>query len=438
MNNEVIVDEEYSYNGKKKKYKWGTIVPLIGGMTIGNKMATGTEPDFFISYPAFGSNDQHIRKYMPDVPYYLLDPSTNELLEATEENPEINEGIDSSTFEGVDFISAVCPCSGLSMMNASKKKGSGGARGSDAKQNDWLYRSAEYVLENIKPKVFFGENAPGLYTNSGKGVVEKLKDIAEKHDYTLSLIKTNTILHGIPQKRERTFYFFWKLEDSVPLFDNYKRPYKELGEYLAEIPDDAEHQNWFPGLAKIDNDPYISFIKYKEGDNWREAALKCTTATSYIAHNKHIDEALEWFESEDNWKPKDEKYRERVIKYLNHIKYKLSLGKGWWDGTPHFFEGTMNAVIGRSILATVHPTEERGLNIRDVLHLMGLPHDFNIPDTKYYNHAAQNVPTCTARDMTYEVMKFIDGKLDMVPEKFMRQNNTKARIDNKIKAVKLF
>ena len=39
------------------------------------------------------------------------------------------------------------------------------SRGSDAVQNQWMIRSAVFVLETIKPKCFWGENAPGLFTS---------------------------------------------------------------------------------------------------------------------------------------------------------------------------------------------------------------------------------------------------------------------------------
>lgn len=59
------------------------------------------------------------------------------------------------------------------MLNRSKNDGTG--RGSDAEINKWMFDSAEYVLGKIKPKVFWGENAPGLFTNIGEGVVEGLR-----------------------------------------------------------------------------------------------------------------------------------------------------------------------------------------------------------------------------------------------------------------------
>ena len=39
-----------------------------------------------------------------------------------------------------------------------------------------------------------------------------------RYGYSCSLIKTSTLLHGIPQNRVRTFYFFWK-SPTVPILD---------------------------------------------------------------------------------------------------------------------------------------------------------------------------------------------------------------------------
>ncbi len=81
----------------------------------------------------------------------------------------------------VDVVNSVCPCAGLSMLNTSAS--------SDSATNDWMLESAKYVLGEVKPKVFWGENAPGLYGNMGKPVVEKLlKTIGEEFGYTFTFI----------------------------------------------------------------------------------------------------------------------------------------------------------------------------------------------------------------------------------------------------------
>ena len=55
------------------------------------------------------------------------------------------------------------------MLNRSK------GRGSDAEANKWMFKSAEYVLGKIKPKVMWGENAPLLFTPKGQDVVARLR-----------------------------------------------------------------------------------------------------------------------------------------------------------------------------------------------------------------------------------------------------------------------
>jgi site-specific DNA-cytosine methylase len=431
-------------NGSKQenKVKWAAVVPLIGGMSIGNYEATGNKPEFILSYPEFMSNDQHIRNYWPDVPYSLIDSKTNELLpdEIQEEKQcyKCHKEELRKKFEGVDFVTSIPPCAGLSMMNASNKAGSSGARGSDAKQNEWMYKSTHFILENIRPRVLFGENAPGLYTKTGAGVVENLKKIAEQYNYSFSVYKTNTIYHGIPQKRERTFYFLWDSE-SAPIFNEYRREHVTLEQYLKTVPVNAPQQDIFPSFSSVKNNPFVMFLKEKEGENWREVALQYKTATNWLVSNKHLDNMLDWLETDYLiGEEKYDKVREKTAKYLRHVKEKVGMGMGWWDGTPHFFGETINAVIGRTILTTVHPTEERGLNMREIMHLMGLPHDFEITNVNHYNHIAQNVPTCTARDMTYEVMKFLKGDLVSSEQKFIKQTNSQKRIDTPISAKQLF
>ena len=51
--------------------KYGTIVPLIGGMSVANKTITGSDPSFFLSYPGFESNDAHAVNHFKKTHEYL-------------------------------------------------------------------------------------------------------------------------------------------------------------------------------------------------------------------------------------------------------------------------------------------------------------------------------------------------------------------------------
>ena len=76
-----------------------SIIPLIGGETIGSEKAFSERPIHILSYEPFMENDSHIlNHYENDVPYHLLDRG---------EKPE----------KKADVVSSVCPCAGLSMMS---------------------------------------------------------------------------------------------------------------------------------------------------------------------------------------------------------------------------------------------------------------------------------------------------------------------------------
>jgi len=381
--------------------RYASIVPLIGGFTIGNYMATGKKPEALISYSAFGANETHLRNYWPDVPYYNLD-----------------ENEPGSMLKGLDFVSSTCPCAGLSMLNYSKGK-SGMSRGSDAAQNEWMYKSSRYVLETLRPRVLFGENAPGLYGDLGKGVVEKLFEIGQEYGYSMSLVKTSTSKHGIPQERNRTFYFFWDSENA-PILGSYNRSRKGLVEYLAEVPSEASLQESF-NMWKLEDLPTIRFLEEVKGMTWKEImqAKDYGTLNWYIVRKGYLDECIEYTE-----KVMPDSVDLRVLK---HIKEKLAQGKGFWDGSPRLGTDAFNAVISKNMACGAHPTEKRFITVREYMHLMGLPHDYELLNISQWNHIAQNVPTATARDWTYEVLKYLRGELPSSGVKLFRQNNLAAK-----------
>ena len=224
---------------------WGTIVPLIGGLSYAAKQVTGVDPSFFLSYAPFGENELNAKAYFKNTPHYLLDS-------------ENRGGFDVSANQDVDFVNAVCPCAGLSLLSSGNPE-------QRAKMNHWMLESARFVTGEVKPKVFWGENAPALYSNGGKHVRDELREIAEKNGYSFSIYATNTMLHGIPQSRKRTFYFFWR-DSNVPIFDYYRVDTPCFQDYLKSVTPGITHHT----TADIDEakrhlltNPYIMFLQHK-------------------------------------------------------------------------------------------------------------------------------------------------------------------------------
>lgn len=381
--------------------KYLNIIPLVGGMTVANIQATKKKPEIIFSFEPFKNNDSHVLFNYPNIPYVLLDT----------ENPKES---DLSKFEtklkNIDFVSSVCPCAGLSMYSAGKKS-------AKAKQNEWMFKTADFILDRVKPKVFFGENAPGLFTQLGEKVGETLFEIGQQYGYSFTIYRTNTIFHGIPQNRPRTFYFFWNSR-TAPIMSWYKRDKKTLSEYLKEIPENTlyhteEDKKQCKEIAESD---YTWMWLKSNFENPREELRKsnCASVWDFAVQTDRIDEMAKWLE---------ENGYEKGAKRAKAISEKVKNGGNYWDNSIYVFKDHFNALIGRS-MDSLNPTEDRTITLREAMHLMGLPHDYKLIDPyKNRNHITQNVPVSTAKDMTTEVIKYIKGELNFSDAFFLKQDN---------------
>ena len=214
---------------------FASIVPLIGGETIAMQNVFGKRPEYLMTYDGFQDNESHlVNYYNNEVPYFNL---------SNGQKPNYS----------VDVVNTVCPCAGLSSLSPSAS--------STNEANDWMVTSAKYVLGDLKPKVFWGENAPRLASKMGQPVVEKLKKIALQHGYTLSIFQTKSILHGLSQVRDRTFYFFWK-DDKVPLFEYIYKNHSNIADDIRRVNlrDDDPMSQIITNKRKPSEDPYYKFV----------------------------------------------------------------------------------------------------------------------------------------------------------------------------------
>ncbi len=382
-----------------KKIKWGVSCPLVGGFPIGAETAIGTPPSAVYGFDGFWGNDRHYMNWQNE---------TNK--------KNINYEImgNDSKKQKLNIVVATCPCAALSMLNTGKSKT---RKGADAEQNEFMYQSARFSIENNDVDVLIGENAPGLYSDRGKPVADKLSALAEEYGYSFSLYKTSTAMHGIPQNRHRTFYFMWKSK-TAPILEWYKRPYISLKKFLEEIPKDALHQDLIIN-KKLASDPYLMFINERTDGKGRQTLIKAETVTAFqwIHKNGLLPDFITWAYKNEN---------ETAIKYGLHAKKKFDQGLGIWDNSTHVFNETINAIVSRNLCDSLHPTKNRSLTLREGMHLMGLPMEFELLDgLKNYNHICQNVPSVTARDMTEQAVKFLCGELKDSGQTNVRQDNFK-------------
>jgi len=385
---------------------YASIVPLIGGENLGvMKAMEGQLPEWVLSYSDFGANDSHFINYLRteknwDGEYAFLDE-------------------DSSKRKTVDVVNTVCPCAGLSSLSTTSS--------ADSEVNEWMYRTAEYVLSEVQPEVFWGENAPRLFSKVGDKVAQRLHDIGKKNGYSLNLYYTESRLHGIAQKRPRTFYFFTKGAEETPIFRYIRRPMEPIEDILSQDIADDDPMNVLINSADPMDNPWLRFCMHKNDCetiedyyNVIEKTTNCIVESDRLVQN--LNETADWMESMS--------FPEKFSKRARAMQEKLDQGRGYWAHGITVPKGQIPSFIGAMPHYLVNPFQGRFLTLREGLRIMKIPDDFNMVGSSPQspanaNHICQNVPVTTAADMAEFVLEYLRGETDKVSGSFVKQSNAK-------------
>lgn len=389
------------------------VIPLIGGMSMGASQAFGGPPMFFASYPAFTKNERHAVEHYRGVPHYNLDvPYWRDLL---------IKGADPDATRP-QVVTAVCPCAGLSITSSRSNN-----HGAESTHNVWMYKTAEFVLGHIKPKVMFGENAPGLFQAKGAPVARRLYEIGKENGYSFSMVYTDTTLHGVPQKRPRTFYFFWAAP-KAPKFKPIKRADVNIADYMRQVkyPADGAIDRIEFCRYPLKEDVFYQFAVERWGDAWR-AECDGRTIIDQLKRDDEIDKLFAWVEAH----AKDHPQYDEIMRHKDLVKS----GRGVWDASPKVVSKYAPAVMFKNFERIVHPYEDRFLNVRELMSLMGFPVDFRLhlaedkaqetALSEAIHHLSQNVPVATARDMGMYVRDVLERKIPLSDTDFYLFDNVK-------------
>lgn len=386
--------------------KHASIVPLIGGEVIASERVFGSRPEYLLSYSAFKDNEKHLLNYYDhEVPYHVLD--------------EIDHPFQ---LPKIDVMSSVCPCAGLSQFSQHFGEGN--------QNNDWMPKTAKYVLEEVKPQVYWGENAPGLAGKIGKFVRDDLREISRNAGYTMSLYRTGSLLHGVPQTRQRSFYFFWK-GDRTPLLNYYERPWKPIEELISNVRSNFQMEPINQKTPSRD-DPYYRYllevvhngISHSDfQDRLKQKNARTNDVQSFIERAGHTYEMIGKWMAENGYEREVEKCKRK------HHKLTVLGGNIMRRGTivPKDYIG---AFVGHYPTSLTHPTEDRYITYRESLAIMGMPDNFELLDPKKStNHVCQSVPVQTAEDMATEVKAALEGERQWLNATYVFQNNNSKKYE---------
>jgi site-specific DNA-cytosine methylase len=375
--------------------KHASIIPLIGGETLGSELAFGSKPEYFMSYEAFWANDRHIVNHYGDVPYHVLDKG---------DKPNVK----------VDVIGSVCPCAGLSMMSH--------GYGDDNQNNRWLLQTTKYVLEDVKPRVLWGENAPGFAGKIGKTIREQMYKIGRDAGYTMTVYRTKSLLHGIPQVRERAFYFFWRGE-KTPLLGYYNIPNKKIEDVILSAKGNSLQE---PINKKTPSqDPWYRYILEVINGGMSHKDFSAQLEPSRARGNDsfaYIEKAKHDYVKVSEWLKNNGYEREAASALRKHAK--LESGGSIMRRGVVVPKDYIGAFVGHYPTSLTHPVEDRFITYREGLTIMGHPDNFELLDPKNsINHMCQNVPVYTARDMANEIKAALEDEREWVDVPLVFQYN---------------
>jgi site-specific DNA-cytosine methylase len=381
------------------------IVPLIGGLPLAMESVFGKKPEYVLSYTPFEANDsQYLAHHSNTLPYYQIDKMTHE--NWIPKKP-------------IDVVGATCPCAGLSSLSPSAS--------TDNKANDWMVESAKFVLGKVKPKVFWGENAPRLASKMGEPIVKKLRLIAKKHGYTLSLYKTKSKMHGLSQTRDRAFYFFWRGKE-IPYHNFFFRNYEKVEDTIANTPfreDDCMNQ--LTNSRKPSENPFYRYVleEIEGGISHEEFQKKIERSINPL---DYLENHGVKYETVSKWMDKNG-YTKEANRCLE-IHKKLESGGNIMRKTTEIPKDYIGAFVGHMPMWLTHPTEDRYLTIRECLTIMKMPNDFQLQGgKKNLNMICQNVPVTTAMDMSQIIYDWLNGELDSKKAEFAVFDNRNQTYD---------
>lgn len=390
-------------------YTHGHVIPLVGGAAVGATQALGSDPEWIASWSSiFGGNDKYCLEYFDKVPYFNLEAGVY---------PQ----------KPVDIVTCLPPCAGLSMGNTTSGAKASNPRGCSAPSNLHMLYGSEFAMsEAIGAKAIIVENAPALYSKMGEEFAERINSLANKHGYTMSLVKTSSLLHGVPQERTRSFFFLWR-GSKVPLLHPVSKPFKPFHEMLK--PGKFAQTNFVSSKKLPSTDPLWKFICEKYRGSTKQDILKnvashrMVSTWNVIYDNGWLEEACKSIRDE------------KANRWLNYTLQKKNAGGNIMDGSMKLAWHRTQALMWKSLPMLMHPWEDRWLMVSEALGLMGFPADYAAKvhiDTKKSNVICQNVPACTAGDWVTEITEALDGNRKWVDppvrpdglRTILRQNNT--------------
>lgn len=262
---------------------------------------------------------------------------------------EVNKLLKNKGVYKINLITAGVPCQGFSLANRK--------RNSSDDRNFMFLELMKYVRV-FKPDYVIVENVSGMQSSAGGKFVDEIKATLEELSYTVSIKLLNAADYGVPQTRKRLI--FVGVRKNSGLTDKYIFPNPTHGEsdYLTvydAISDLPELNNNEKKINYSSNPltPYQRLMRGEDGFN----IAKPNKLYNHESPN-HPTDTIERIKNTKPGEPMYNKYKQRI---------RLSFDKP----SPTQVAGGI-----RPQFQFGHPTQARGLTIRERARIQSFPDNY--------------------------------------------------------------
>ncbi|WP_430410248.1 DNA cytosine methyltransferase [Kordia sp.] len=244
------------------------------------------------------------------------------------------------------------PCQGYSYSNRKTR--------SNKNPKNWLFKEFIRSINLINPDWIVIENVPGLKKMENgfflKTICKDLQDLG----YTPNAKILNASNFGVPQNRERIFIVASKYGIAFEFpTGNYIESPVTVGDALSDLP-------------KLINGSKENKLKYKsraKSDYAKEMRQKKRIVTqNFVSKNSHVVvERYKHIQQGNNWK---EIPSSLMMNYKDHSRCHSNIYRRLSESEP----SVIITNYRKSML--IHPTEDRGLSVREAARLQSFPDDY--------------------------------------------------------------
>lgn len=265
-------------------------------------------------------------------------------------NPEeVKDLLEQIGVDKINLITAGVPCQGFSLANRK--------RNSKDDRNFMFLELMKYVRV-FKPDYVIVENVSGMQSSAGGKFVDEIKKALEDLSYTVSIDLLNAADYGVPQTRKRLIFVGVRKNSGLsnkyifPKATHNEDNYLTVYDAISDLPELNKNEK----KTEYESKPLTEYQKIMRGEN-SSVIKKVTRLFNHEAPN-HPQDTVEKIKNTIPGEPMYDKYKQRI---------RLSFEKP----SPTQVAGGI-----RPQFQFGHPTQARGLSIRERARIQSFPDNY--------------------------------------------------------------